>query len=112
MRTISQDRGIASMKSVSGASPLLADIGQPLDRLPIGAMHRKVVVAIGLRLFLQMYEIFLSSTISTTLKTQYHLNDATLKLLLASSFLGIFIGAAALGRLATGSDAAGPSCST
>lgn len=79
---------------------LLADIGQALDRLPIGAMHRKVVVAIGLGLFFEMYEIFLSSTISTTLKTQYDLNGATLKLLLASSFLGMFIGAAALGRLA------------
>ncbi len=79
---------------------LLADIGQQLDRLPIGAMHRKVVVAIGLGLFFEMYEIFLSSTISTTLKTQYDLNGTTLKLLLASSFLGMFIGAAALGRLA------------
>ncbi|MGY4646746.1 MFS transporter [Mycobacterium sp. URHB0021] len=79
---------------------LLADIGQQLDRLPIGTMHRKVVVAIGLGLFFEMYEIFLSSTISTTLKTQYDLNGTTLKLLLASSFLGMFIGAAALGRLA------------
>jgi len=79
---------------------LLADIGQQLDRLPIGAMHRKVVVAIGLGLFFEMYEIFLSSTISTTLKSQYDLNGTTLKLLLASSFLGMFIGAAALGRLA------------
>ena len=35
-----------------------------------------------------------------TLKTQYDLNGATLQLLLASSFLGMFIGAAALGRLA------------
>ena len=86
---------------------LLADIGLPLDRIPIGAMHRKVRVAIGLGLFSKMYEIFLSSTISTTsstisatLKTQYDLNGATLKLLLASSFLGMFIGAAAPGRLA------------
>lgn len=79
---------------------LLNDIGQRLDHLPVGRMHRKVVVAIGLGLFFEMYEIFLSSTISTTLKTQYHLDGTTLKLLLASSFLGMFIGAAALGRLA------------
>ena len=38
--------------------------------------------------------------LSTTLKTPYDLNGATLKLLLTSSFLGMFIGAAALGRLA------------
>jgi putative MFS transporter len=79
---------------------LLNDIGQRLDHLPVGRMHRKVVIAIGLGLFFEMYEIFLSSTISTTLKTQYDLNGTTLKLLLASSFVGMFIGAAALGRLA------------
>jgi putative MFS transporter len=79
---------------------LLTDIGQRLDHLAVGPMHRKVVVAIGLGLFFEMYEIFLSSTISTTLKTQYDLGGTTLKLLLASSFLGMFIGAATLGRLA------------
>ena len=51
-------------------------------------MHRKVVVAIGLGLFFEIYEIFLSSTISTTLKTQYDLDGTTLKLLLASTFVG------------------------
>jgi putative MFS transporter len=48
---------------------LLTDIGRRLDRLPIGAMHRKVVVAIGLGLFFEVYEIFLSSTVATALKT-------------------------------------------
>jgi putative MFS transporter len=81
-------------------STLLTDIGQRLDSLPVGPMHRKVVVAIGLGLFFEVYEIFLSSTISTTLKTQYDLDGTALKLLLASSFLGMFIGAATLGRLA------------
>jgi putative MFS transporter len=79
---------------------LITEIGQRLDGLSVGPMHRKVVVAIGLGLFFEMYEIFLSSIISTTLKTQYALDGTTLKLLLASSFVGMFIGAAALGRLA------------
>jgi len=63
-------------------------------------MHRRVVVAVGLGLFFEIYEIFLSSTISTTLKTQYDLGGTELKLLLASTFLGMFIGSAALGGLA------------
>jgi putative MFS transporter len=89
------------MTSVSQTNKtLVAEIGQRLDHLSVGPMHRKVVVAIGLGLFFEMYEIFLSSTISTTLKTQYDLSGTTLKLLLASSFLGMFIGAAALGSLA------------
>jgi len=36
---------------------MLTDIGRRLDHLPIGPMHRRVVVAIGLGLFLEMYEI-------------------------------------------------------
>jgi putative MFS transporter len=79
---------------------LITEIGQRLDGLSVGPLHRKVVVAIGLGLFFEMYEIFLSSTISTTLKTQYDLDGTTLKLLLASSFVGMFIGSAALGGLA------------
>ncbi|WP_433710261.1 MFS transporter [Nocardia sp. CA-084685] len=63
-------------------------------------MHRKVIVAVGLGLFFEMYEIFLSSTISTTLKTEFGLHGTELKLLLASSFVGMFVGAAAFGRLA------------
>ena len=63
-------------------------------------MHRRVVVAIGLGLFFEIYEIFLSSTISTTLKTQYALGGTELKLLLSSTFLGMFIGSALLGGLA------------
>lgn len=81
-------------------SALLTEVGQLLDHLPVGPMHRKVVVAIGLGLFFEIYEIFLSSTISTTLKAQYHLDGTALKLLLASTFLGMFVGSAALGRLA------------
>ena len=79
---------------------ILTDIGRRLDHLPIGPMHRKVVVAIGLGLFFEVYEIFLSSTIATALKTQYGLGGRALQLLLASSFLGMFIGAAVFGRLA------------
>jgi MFS transporter, putative metabolite:H+ symporter len=89
MATVSQNNG-----------SLLKEIGQRLDHLAVGPMHRKVVVAIGLGLFFEIYEVFLSSTISTTLKTQYDLDGTALKLLLASSFVGMFIGAAVLGRLA------------
>ena len=77
-----------------------ADIGSQLDALPVGRVHRKIIVAIGLGLFFEVYEIFLSSSIATALKTQYHMGGTTLALLMASSFLGMFIGAAAFGRIA------------
>jgi MFS transporter, putative metabolite:H+ symporter len=78
----------------------LSDIGRRLDNLPVGRVHRKVVVAIGLGLFFEVYEIFLSSTIATALKTQYGFGGTALQLLMASSFIGMFIGAAAFGRIA------------
>lgn len=77
-----------------------ATIDDRLDNLPVGPMHRKVVLAVGLGLFFEVYEIFLSSTIATALKTQYGLGGTTLQLLMASSFLGMFFGAAFFGRLA------------
>ena len=78
----------------------LHDIGRRLDNLPVGPVHRKVVIAIGLGLFFEVYEIFLSSSIATALKTEYGLGGTVLQVLMASSFLGMFIGAAAFGRIA------------
>ena len=78
----------------------LPHIGRRLDDLPVGPVHRRVVIAIGLGLFFEVYEIFLSSTIATALQTQYGLGGTALQLLLASSFLGMFIGAVAFGRIA------------
>ncbi len=80
--------------------PAQSDIGSQLDALPVGRVHRKVVVAIGLGLFFEVYEIFLSSSIATALKTEYHLGGTALQLLMASSFIGMLIGAAAFGRIA------------
>ena len=77
-----------------------AAIDDRLDNLPVGPMHRRIVVAVGLGLFFEVYEIFLSSTIATALKTQYGLGGTTLQLLMASSFLGMFLGAAVFGRMA------------
>lgn len=78
----------------------LSHIGRRLDDLPVGPVHRRVVIAIGLGLFFEVYEIFLSSTIATALQTQYGLGGTALQLLLASSFLGMFFGAVAFGRIA------------
>lgn len=76
------------------------DVGRRLDSLPVGPVHRKVVIAIGLGLFFEVYEIFLSSAIGTALKTTYGLSGGTLQWLMASSFIGMFIGAALFGRVA------------
>jgi hypothetical protein len=79
---------------------VLTDIGRRLDRLSVGPVHRRVVVAIGLGLFFEVYEIFLSSNIATALSTQYGVGGTSLELLLASTFFGMFVGAAVFGRIA------------
>lgn len=82
------------------APATLAEIGQRLDHLPVGQVHRRVVRAVGLGLFFEVYEIFLASSISATLRTRYDVDGSALKLLLASTFVGMFVGALAFGRLA------------
>ncbi|WP_212139416.1 MFS transporter, partial [Burkholderia territorii] len=77
-------------------------LGEFMDDLPVGSLHRFVVWVIGIGLFFDMYEIFLVSTIGSALQNEYGLSrqSADFKLLLASAFIGMFVGAMCLGSLA------------
>ncbi|AOK16658.1 MFS transporter [Burkholderia cepacia] len=77
-------------------------LGDFMDDLPVGALHRFVVWVIGIGLFFDMYEIFLVSTIGSALQNEYGLSrqSTDFKLLLASAFIGMFVGAMCLGSLA------------
>ena len=81
--------------SMSGST-----VGELLDRMPVGPVHRRVIVAVGLGLFFEMYEIFLSSTMSTALQHDFGVRGTVLKLVLASAFVGMFAGAVLFGGLA------------
>ncbi|GAA4162700.1 MFS transporter [Gryllotalpicola daejeonensis] len=70
-----------------------------LDDLPVGRTHWRVVIAVGLGLFFDLYEVFLSGTIGTAL-TAFKVTGTQQQLLLASAFIGMFVGAAAFGNLA------------
>ncbi|MBE7187514.1 MFS transporter [Jatrophihabitans endophyticus] len=71
-----------------------------LDRLPIGRTHRVATLVIGLGLFFDAYENFLAATISAVLKAQLKLSSNELNLLLGSAFVGQFLGALVMGRVA------------
>ena len=71
-----------------------------MNRLPITALHRRATIAIGLGLFFDIYEVFLAGVLASVLGHQFHLNGTEMSLLLASAFLGMFLGAITLGRLA------------
>ena len=75
-------------------------IAARMDRLPITRTHRTATVAIGFGLFFDIYEIFLAGVLSTVLQRDLHLGKTALALLLSSAFLGMFLGALTLGRLA------------
>ena len=76
------------------------EVGRQIDSLVVNAVHRRIVLAIGLGLFFDIFEIFLSGAIGTALKSEYGLGGNQLKLVLASAFLGMFVGAALLSGVA------------
>lgn len=75
-------------------------IAARLDRMPITRVHIVAVVCVGLGLFFDTYEVFLAGTLSTVLKQEFQLGADPLKAVLASAFVGQFLGAIVLGRLA------------
>ena len=75
-------------------------IAARMDRLPLIGMHRRATVAVGLGLFFDMYEIFLTPVLSVALVQEFQLSKAELPLVLASTFVGMFAGTLLLGRLA------------
>ncbi|HWG98917.1 MAG TPA: MFS transporter [Pilimelia sp.] len=84
-----------------GAAPApVPSIGARLDRLPIGPTHRTVTLVVGLGLFFDFFDSNLSGTISKVLQAEFAVSGTSLKLVLASAFVGQFVGAVWLGRLA------------
>ncbi|HEX3791638.1 MAG TPA: MFS transporter [Pseudonocardiaceae bacterium] len=81
---------------VTGADP----IAVRLDRLPITRTHRRATTAVGLGLFFEFYEVFLAGVLSSVLVEQFSLTKSELTPLLASTFVGMFLGALLLGRVA------------
>ncbi|MEW2115640.1 MFS transporter [Streptomyces sp. NPDC005474] len=75
-------------------------IGDRLDRLPVTPVHHRLTGVIGVGLMFDMYENNLSGVLSKVLQADFALNGTTLKLVLASAFLGQFLGAVVLGRFA------------
>jgi MFS transporter, putative metabolite:H+ symporter len=90
--------GSLSSPSVSGGPPLT--VAARLDRMPITRLHVIVVVCVGLGIFFDTYEVLLAGTLSTTLEKQFLLTENSVKVVLASAFVGQFLGAILLGRVA------------
>lgn len=81
-------------------TPVGVSVAARLNRLPVTRAHRLAVLAIGLGLFFDTYEIFLAGVLAAVLSKQFGLTGQGLALVLASAFIGQFLGAILLGRLA------------
>ncbi len=86
--------------TATAAQARQALVAARLNRLPITGLHRFLIVVVGLATFFDIYDLFLAGTLSTVLHNDFALSAADLKPLLASAFVGAFIGALTLGRLA------------
>ncbi|MFE9775065.1 MFS transporter [Streptomyces sp. NPDC005931] len=91
------------MSQTTTAPSGLADpaaIGVRLDRMPITPMHRRLTAVIGVGLLFDTFENNLSGTIAKVLQDDFAFGATELKLVLASVFIGQFIGSLVLGRIA------------
>jgi len=75
-------------------------IAARLDRLPITRSHRAIVAIAGVGTFFDLFDIFLAGVLGTVLIDRFHLDRVSLPLVLASGFLGMFLGALGLGLMA------------
>lgn len=71
-----------------------------LNALPITALHRKATVVIGIGFFFDLYESFLSGILAVSLTEELGGGGIAKQLLLASVYLGSFIGALLMSRVA------------
>ncbi|MCL6633440.1 MAG: MFS transporter [Alicyclobacillus herbarius] len=71
-----------------------------LNHMPLGRVHRQIALVIGLGLFFELYDVFLAGVLGTVLTEQFHVSKAVQPLLLGSAFLGMFLGAILLNRMA------------
>ncbi|MET1153783.1 MFS transporter [Arthrobacter sp.] len=77
-----------------------ATISARLERLPVGPWHRKLVAVIGIGAFYEYFEVFLGGVLAAVLKPVWQLDTFQTASLIGSVFLGMFIGAMTLSRLA------------
>lgn len=75
-------------------------IAARLNRLPVTRRHKGIIGIIALGNFFEIYELFLAGVLAATLRAKFDISGFELSLVLASAFVGAFVGAIAIGRIA------------
>ncbi|WP_433855621.1 MFS transporter [Streptomyces kronopolitis] len=71
-----------------------------LDRLPPSRWHRRLTLLVGIGAFFDLYELFLGGVLAAVLADRWHLGHTATSWVIASGFLGMFVGATVLSVLA------------
>ncbi|WP_411104990.1 MFS transporter [Streptomyces sp. cmx-4-9] len=77
-----------------------ASLATRLDRMPITSTHRSLTAVIGVGLLFDTFENHLSGTLAKVLQADFGFGSTELKLVLASAFIGQFVGSLTLGKIA------------
>lgn len=72
-------------------------IASRIDRLPLFSLHRWLAFVLGIGTFFDLYDIFLGGLLGAVLTPIFHLNAVQTALVIASGFIGMFVGASVLG---------------
>ncbi|GAA4909713.1 putative MFS transporter [Actinomycetospora succinea] len=84
----------------TGATEPTSPAGAILERLPLAGWHRRLVVLVGIGSFFDLYEVFLGGVLAPILAKEFSLGSAGKAAVVASGFLGMFVGANVLSVLA------------
>lgn len=71
-----------------------------LERLPLSGWHRRLVVLVGIGTFFDLYDVFLGGVLAPILGAEFGLDSTGKAAVVASGFLGMFVGANVLSVLA------------
>ncbi len=75
-------------------------VAEVLDNARVGRGHRRITIIIGFGLFFDLFDVFLAGVLATVLTKTFGLSQTLLPAVLGSSFLGMFVGATAMGFVA------------
>src|ERR1700740_2112516 len=79
---------MGSLLDTTAVSPIAARI----ERLPLGAFHRRFIILVSLGTFFDLYDIFVVAYIGAALEQSGFLTLRQFSFFVASGFLGMFLG--------------------
>jgi MFS transporter, putative metabolite:H+ symporter len=87
------------MATDAGSVPT-AGASAALEGLPLSRWHRTIVVLVGIGSFFDLYEVFLGGVLAPILAREFQLDSVGKAAVVASGFLGMFVGANVLSVVA------------